>query len=98
VSPLEGRHDPRLGELRSTVRVRREGEELEGVWGRELLEGPDRGREVLPQRRTQPEQVTGAVPDQGLVHPGDDFDGLRFGAVAGDLPVMGAVDADDLGE
>lgn len=42
----------------------------------QLLVGDQRGRKVLPQRRPQPQNRTGPLPDHRLMCPGDHLDRL----------------------
>jgi hypothetical protein len=55
-------------------------------------------REQLPQRATQPQQLSGPVPDQRLVSAGHQLDRFGVGVVAGHRAVVGMVNAHDLGQ
>jgi hypothetical protein len=57
----------------------------EGVAVRQIVEGHQRGRVVLPQRRAQGVGVPRAGPNQALVCSGEHLDRLGVGAVAGAL-------------
>lgn len=63
--------------------------------GGECVQG---GGEKLPQRRPQPLQVPGPLPDQRLVHPRHEFEPLDRWAVSSHLPVVGPIKPDDLGQ
>ena len=62
--------DPRLGEPGGLVGGGSAAEQLECVGGVEVGEGGERGGEEVPQRRPQPQHVSGAIPDQALVGAG----------------------------
>jgi hypothetical protein len=62
----------------------------------EIDERLQRGGEEVPQRRTQPQDMAAAFPDQALVGACDQLDCFGFLGVTGQGPVMGPVDADDL--
>jgi hypothetical protein len=67
--PDEGGTDLGDRQLRRRGRVRCPGQQLQHISGIQILEGLQRGREVLPQRVAQPLGVTGPFPDQRLGRP-----------------------------
>ena len=58
----------------------------------------ERGREELPQAGAQPQHLAGAVPDQALVHPGQDLHRAGLLAVPGDGAQLVAMGADQVGQ
>ena len=85
-------------QLRRRRRVRRLAQQLQRVGGVQVLEGLQRGREILAQHVPQTQHVAGAFPDQRLMHPGNHFDRLRHGAVGPDGPQLVRVGADHVGQ
>ena len=98
VRPPQRRGDLAAGQPAGPVGVGCLGQQLECVGGVQVGERLEGGGEEVPQRRPQPQQVPGAVPDQALVGAGDQLDRLGILGVAGDRPVVGAVQPDDLGQ
>ena len=59
------------------------GQQLQDVGGIEVLIGLQGGWEELPQAGAQPQHLTGAVPDQRLMHPGQNLHRAGLLAVPG---------------
>src|SRR5680860_654361 len=64
----------------------------------EVLVGLQCGWEELPQARAQPQHLTGAVPDQRLVHPGQNLHRAGLLAVPGNRAQLVAMGADQVGQ
>ena len=91
----------RIWEMRSRAASRgpgAAGQHAHGVAVGKLREGLQCTRKVLPERVTQPVGLADAVPDELLVGAGEDAHGAGLVAVAGDLAVVVAVGADEVGE
>ena len=95
---LERGADLADGQLRRRGRVGGLGQQLQGVGGVQILERLQGGGEVPAQRVPQPLGVAGALPDQRLVHPGDNLDRFGLRAVSGDWPQLVSVGADHVGQ
>ncbi len=80
---LECRGHLRAGQPRGPRRVRGLAQQLQGVRGVQVLEGRQRGREVLPQLVPQPLHLPGPLPDQRLVRPGHHLDRAGIRTVTG---------------
>ena len=83
---------------RRLARARRRRQHAHRVAVREVGEGLQGAREVLPERVAQPVGLPGPVPDELLVGAGENAHCARFVAVAGDLAVVVPVGADEVGE
>ena len=83
---------------RRLARAGRAGQHAHGIAVGKLREGLQCTRKVLPERVAQPVDLADAVPDQLLVGAGEDAHSAGFVAVAGDLPVVVPVGADEVGE
>ena len=86
------------GQPRRLAWARRRREDAHRVTVRELREGFEGGREVLPEGVAEPVGLAIAVPDQLLVGAGEYPHLGGFVTVAGDRPVVVAVGADQIGE
>ena len=67
---LSAAADLRGGQPRRRRRIRGAGQQLEGVGGVQVLEGLQRGGEVVAQRVAQPLDVAGCVPRSASCAPG----------------------------
>jgi hypothetical protein len=84
----------RAGQPGRPGRVRCLGQQLERVGGGQVLEGFQRGGEVLAQLVPQPLHRPGPLPDQRLVGAGHHLDRFRLGAIPGRGPQLVGIGAD----
>jgi hypothetical protein len=75
---LEDGADLRAGQPRGPGGLGCPAEQFQRVRGVEVVEGLQRGGEVLQQLMPRPLHLPGPLPDHRLVSPGQDFDALRF--------------------
>ena len=80
------------------VRIWRQPQQLQRVRGVEFAVCRQRRRKGLPQRRTQPQNLAGPVPDQRLVSPSSHLHRLSQRGITSHLPMMGTVQPDDLSQ
>ena len=68
-SSPQRRANARPRQLRCAVRVGHHAQQFQGIGPGQIVEGLQRGREVLPQRRAHPQQLSLPIPDQVLMGP-----------------------------
>jgi len=83
----------RAGQPSSPNRVWGDLEELQQIRPGQVNEGGQRAREVLPQRRAQPQHLALPVPNQILVRPRRNLDALDQCRVTGHRPQLMSVGA-----
>src|SRR5665811_1825396 len=74
------------------------GQQFQDVGGSEVLVGLQGGWEELPQAGTQPQHQAGSVPDQALVHPGQDLHRAGLLAVPSNGAQLVAMGTDQVGQ
>ena len=96
--PAHRRHDPRLGQPRGHIGVRRRSEQLEGLGCIEVLKCLQGSGKVLPQGAAQAQQVARAIPDQRLVRAGNQLQRLTVIGVTSHRAVVRTVQANNLSQ